>query len=115
MERLIELNAKLKSLLAHGRASNPFYSESSKIGTRKLTGLTRTRKVALRDIVSPQATIHESKVKAMVRGIKAGKESNSLPTLQHRGHGKYAVMDGNHRTTAHLWAGKRKVEAFVQR
>jgi hypothetical protein len=115
MDRLIELNAKLESLLAHGRDANPLFSPKARAGIRKLDGLNRTRKVAIKSIISPQATIHTEQVKSMAKGIRNGKEGSGKPTLQHRGNGVYACLDGNHRINAAMLAGKRKVEAYVQR
>jgi hypothetical protein len=113
MDRLILLNAKLKSLLAHGRTTNALFKEGTKTGIHRI-GEGVLRKVPINRIRSAQATVHEGKVKDMAQKLKAG-QSLGPAALQHRGGGWYAAMDGNHRTNAALRAGKRKVEALVQR
>ncbi len=90
---------------------NPLYVPGLKPGIHRI-GQGSVRKVRIRDIVSTQALVDESKIKKLARFTK---NMPGTPTLSHRGRGKYSILDGNHRVNAAIRQGKRTIEALVQK
>lgn len=90
---------------------NPLYREGLKPGLHRI-GQGSERKVKLKDIVSTQGTVDAKKVSKLARFTK---NMPGTVTVSHRGHGKYSVLDGNHRVNAMLAQGKRKAVVKVQK
>lgn len=92
-----------------GRIPNKLYDKNATKSVHKI-GKGVVRKVWLKDIKSPQAGVHGESVKRLSKT-----DTGKLPEIEHRGHGRYVVHDGNHRLNAEIMKGKRKVEVKVQR
>jgi hypothetical protein len=91
---------------------NPLFKQGIRPGTHRLGGVGVERKVKLKDLVSTQALVDDGKIKKLSRFTK------NMPgkvTVSHRGHGKYSILDGNHRINAMLKQGKRKATVLVQK
>ena len=90
---------------------NPLYVEGLKPGMHRI-GKGTERKIKLKNLVSTQGTVSEKKIKKLARFTK---NMPGTVTVSHRGHGKYSILDGNHRANAALKQGKQKITVKVQR
>lgn len=108
---LVRLEAVLDRILRFERVANPSYREGTQKGVHRI-GKGSERTIRIRDIRSPQATVHGPSVKAIARK-KNG--VGKMPTVQHRGHGVYVVHDGNHRIAAAIRNGKRTIRVLAQK
>jgi hypothetical protein len=87
--------------------------------TRKIMSGNWTRKVECVDphrCVSPQKIIRGRNLCYAMRHWRTlQKDRDTLPVVVSIGRGRFYVWDGNHRTTAALMLGKRRMRAMVYR